>query len=494
MADYYVSQGGSRILNATRVDQSSADNANVIDWVKTNDFIIAININSNGKDTEAAQYKLRWRNKTDVGSFADVASTGAINYSATTDLVNGNPIAVGGRKCDSQGGDTWAAGEEVEGASLSDSIDLADEYETEIHFALDCSGATDEKEYEFELYDSTLGVTRGTCGATITMAAGAAEGWLSGWAYRKEITITGQSGAGTNYQVLLDIGDSAGGDFHLEGNCTNFPEDIEVTDNDGETLLKFWIPDKTTDPIEMWVKVADDLGTNQTIYIYYGKSGATTNSNIGDTMVFGDEFDVDKTKWTGDTTELTISGGTGLFNAGTAALKKISSTSSFTLPYIIESSIKRPANATNRATSFGLVITTDEDMIKLYYDWGINNEARFEKDDAGRQEITTDISVGVVEKNKIVGESSSSIRWYFDDVEGLGSPYTNSTHIITASSPITFETYGTENFELYWVFARKYNSTEPAFSSAGSEETPTAGVSPTAVFYGPLVGPLGGPI
>ena len=165
----YVVQGGSRILNATRVDQSGVDNGNVIAWTKSNDFIIAININSGGKETEAAQYLLRWRNKTDSGAFANVAATGAIHYNATTDLVNGAGIDVGGRKCDSQGNDTWQSGEEVEGASLCDSIDLPDEYETEIHFALDCSGATDAKEYEFELWDSTLGVTRGTCGATITM-------------------------------------------------------------------------------------------------------------------------------------------------------------------------------------------------------------------------------------------------------------------------------------------------------------------------------------
>ena len=103
--------------------------------------------------------------------------------------------------------------------------------------------------------------------------------WLAGWSYRKEITITGETGAGTDYQVSLDIGDASGGDFHLEGNCTNFPQDIAVTDNDETTLLDFWIEDIAADPLKMWVEVADDLGTNKTIYIYYGKSGATTNSD-----------------------------------------------------------------------------------------------------------------------------------------------------------------------------------------------------------------------
>jgi len=160
---YFVAQGGSRILDASRVDQSGADDANVINWSAHDDFILAVNINSGGKDTEAAQYKLRW--KVSGGSFADVGAATPISYAAVTDLVNGAGIAVGGRKCDSQG-DTWQSGEEVEGTSLSDSIDLPADYETEIHFALDCS-RSGFATYEFELYDSTLGVTRGTCGATL---------------------------------------------------------------------------------------------------------------------------------------------------------------------------------------------------------------------------------------------------------------------------------------------------------------------------------------
>jgi hypothetical protein len=101
-----------------------------------------------------------------------MVSTGAINYSATTDLVNGAAIAVGGRKCTTQGY-TWQDGEEVEGAINSDSIDLATDYESEIHFALDCSGAADNTEYEFELWDDTKEAVTGTVGATIKMETGA---------------------------------------------------------------------------------------------------------------------------------------------------------------------------------------------------------------------------------------------------------------------------------------------------------------------------------
>jgi hypothetical protein len=166
MGTYYAVQGGSRILNASRVDQSGSDNADVTNWAKADAFILAVNINSDGKDTVAAQYKLRWR--VSGGTFADVASTGAIKF-GSTDLTNGATIAVGGRKCSSVGGDTWQTGYEVEGTALSTSINLADEYETEVHFSLSCADATSGALYEFELYDATAGASRNTCGATLTI-------------------------------------------------------------------------------------------------------------------------------------------------------------------------------------------------------------------------------------------------------------------------------------------------------------------------------------
>ncbi|MCD6143602.1 BNR-4 repeat-containing protein, partial [Thermococcus sp.] len=70
------------------------------------------------------------------------------------------------------------------------------------------------------------------------------------WQYRKKLTINGSSGAGTNYQVLLKVGESSGAsgcDFHVEGHSANFPSDtnqsgdLRFTDNDGITLLSFWV-------------------------------------------------------------------------------------------------------------------------------------------------------------------------------------------------------------------------------------------------------------
>ena len=125
-------------------------------------------------------------------------------------------------------------------------------------------------------------------------------GWLSGWEYRKKITIQGQSGAGSNYAVHLRIGSSSGGDLHLEGHCQNFPHDIRFTKDDGETELYYWIEDLNADPIDVWVKVTDSLDTNKDIYVYYGKSGAQTTRDGDNTFDFFDDFpgsSVDTNKW-----------------------------------------------------------------------------------------------------------------------------------------------------------------------------------------------------
>lgn len=171
---YYAALGGSRILNTSRADQSGADDADVSDWTKTNIIIVAVRIHSNGKETEAAQYKLRWRDETDDpgGVFSDLDTTGECKFGDATALVNGTNLTEANSRCSSQG-DTWQAGEEVEGTKLSDSIDLADGYETELQFAVSLADGNDGHQYTFDLYDSTRSAQVGVLLAQITLEAGA---------------------------------------------------------------------------------------------------------------------------------------------------------------------------------------------------------------------------------------------------------------------------------------------------------------------------------
>ena len=137
--------------------------------------------------------------------------------------------------------------------------------------------------------------------------------WLSGWAYRKKITISGSTGAGTNYQVLLKVGESSGAtgaDFNLGGLSAKFPSgkndggDLRFTAADGVTLQDFWVESVTGNSPNrvayVWVEVSADLGSNQSIYCYYGNPNATNVSNGDNTFLFFDDFDdgvVNTSKW-----------------------------------------------------------------------------------------------------------------------------------------------------------------------------------------------------
>jgi hypothetical protein len=133
---------------------------------------------------------------------------------------------------------------------------------------------------------------------SFTTAESWEETWLLGWQYRKPFELTGQAPAGTDYQVLLKIGESEGAsdyDFEIEGNSALFPTttddggDLRFTADDGETLYPFWVekvdgisPDRTA---HVWVKVLDDLDTDLEMFIYYGNASASNSSNLSDTFI-----------------------------------------------------------------------------------------------------------------------------------------------------------------------------------------------------------------
>ena len=80
--------------------------------------------------------------------------------------------------------------------------------------------------------------------------------------------------------------------------------DVRFTASDGTTLLDYWMESEVDgDHATFWVKVAGDLSTtDQTIYVYYGKSDATTTSNIQTASLWnqGDDFNedsLDTTRW-----------------------------------------------------------------------------------------------------------------------------------------------------------------------------------------------------
>ena len=273
--------------------------------------------------------------------------------------------------------------------------------------------------------------------------------WLSSWSHRKTITITGQTGAGTNYQVNLSIGDASGGDFHLENHCTSFPNDITVTDNNQTTLLDHWVEDLTVDPISMWVEVADDLGSNADVCVYYDKSGESSASNGAETFIqyhgaatadFVDSLIIPYSNIIYESNTYISSGDEWAFGVGTDAGGAGDR---------IYMDIYKPTGRVYCRTVNNGASTTTNDLYTIVY----GTVYRFK--------FTTD---------------GTTVKFYINDTIFAGDLTTTlpDTNLGLYMNQVGAATGGQE-----WSFVRKYNDPEPAFSSAGSEESAPAVGQPT---------------
>lgn len=103
--------------------------------------------------------------------------------------------------------------------------------------------------------------------------------------FRKRHIITSSAGAGTGYQIRVVVhkgdGSDSGEDVYLGSHVRDDFGDVRFVASDGKTLLDYWMESKVDGSYAIfWVEIQADLSTeNQTIYIHYGKSDATTTSN-----------------------------------------------------------------------------------------------------------------------------------------------------------------------------------------------------------------------
>jgi len=122
-------------------------------------LILAVCIDADDmNDATDATFKIQWRNKTDAGSFADLAATGELKWSSSSDLSDGATVTAdedsGGNIVDCVGkGWSRRDGLEKEGANGFTRTILDDAFE-EFHWAIDLSGAGLGDDFEFRLTES----------------------------------------------------------------------------------------------------------------------------------------------------------------------------------------------------------------------------------------------------------------------------------------------------------------------------------------------------
>ncbi len=120
--------------------------------------------------------------------------------------------------------------------------------------------------------------------------------WLTGWNYRKPITISNSGSALTDHQILITIDTST---LVTAGKLLLSCNDIRFTSSDGSTTLNYWIESGcNTTSTNIWVKVPSIVTGSNTIYFYYNNPSAIPGSNGTNTFIFFDDFSGDLSKWT----------------------------------------------------------------------------------------------------------------------------------------------------------------------------------------------------
>ncbi|MEM3415490.1 MAG: DUF2341 domain-containing protein, partial [Thermoproteota archaeon] len=111
------------------------------------------------------------------------------------------------------------------------------------------------------------------------------ENWLSGWGYRKMLTINGTSTSLTNYALRVTVYYGSGTDsvsgsnatVYLNGNSRTDFYDVRFTASDGSTLLHFWLDNAVNGSYAYFWVVVPSIPANSQVYIfiYYGNPSAT---------------------------------------------------------------------------------------------------------------------------------------------------------------------------------------------------------------------------
>jgi len=336
----------------------------------------------------------------------------------------------------------------------------------------------------------------------------ATTGWLSGWSYRRAVTInnTANSNALSNYQVLVTV-DTASliSAKKLQSSCA----DIRFTDSDGQTLLNYWIDPNTcnTGSTRIYVKVPSiPASSTYTIYMYYGNSTATSASNGEATFILFDDFlgtSLNTTKWNvmaSSSASVSISGSILQISEGSSSggSYTIGSTSSIPLNSIIEARVY--ATGGSNVDSFMPAYTQANSGGAIDFDLaGTGTVTNGVYLSSGRSvtanwTLATRVSpvaaglsytdlysggYGTWYKTKLVVTQNSQQAYIFNDTwyriasATLTSSLASGTYYVNLGATWSDTSGNLYTFKYDWVLVRSYTNPEPATSVSSTEETPT---------------------
>jgi len=315
--------------------------------------------------------------------------------------------------------------------------------------------------------------------------------WLTGWSYRRPITITSTLSL-SNYQILIQV-DTAS--LISAGKMRSDGGDIRFTDSDGVTLLSYWIEPGTinTANTRIWVKAPSIPSGTKTAYVYYGNPSATSQSNGDNTFLLFDDFlgtTLNTSKWGvsyfadpnygAGTASYSVANGELVLYAPAGSYRAIVVTS---LQTFGQSEIRMKVYPSRFATYndvylWGAVYSLSDFGTHLWdrgYAWDVDdyNNHRFEYYSSSLSYVSAfiDTNYHVYFAKYIPG--SQIVKGYDTTTES-----TITTNIPnTANNAVFFECgaphccSSTDQYlHIDWVFVKNYASSEPSVA-LGSEET-----------------------
>ncbi|RLF43418.1 MAG: hypothetical protein DRN18_00065, partial [Thermoplasmata archaeon] len=304
--------------------------------------------------------------------------------------------------------------------------------------------------------------------------------WNTDWAYYKVcyINTNGYSGY---YQMKLNVSYNGGGDVSCEEHCQSDFDDIRFVDIDNTTVLPYWKETYVDSQYAIfWINVSADAMSDGKILMYYGNPSATDESDGDDTFLFFDDFEgtsLDTTKWNSYTSdgEIIVEDSLcKLHGTSSSAQVEIYSKTTFS-ECIVEARIKA-VDKTN-ILSLNDKAFVGEGGASNYFGIARNptvysNFWTYSNDGTGEVRQQTSLAYDDnFHRFKLVYASDSFT--YIDDDYEIDTSKDPSGNLKVYSRLLQ----STNTEEIDWVFVRKYASTEPTWSSFGSEETDAPSIS-----------------
>jgi len=307
--------------------------------------------------------------------------------------------------------------------------------------------------------------------------------WLSGYNYRKSITLSRASGAVSNYQMKLLLGESSGAtgeDVDCGGKCLSTFNDLRFTTSDGTTLLDYWIESISgTTPNQLatvWIEF-DSIGTSDTtFYMYYGNSGASAVSNGTNTFEFFDLFNDDSNtldttnRWTVNAGSPSVSGDKLI--VGNSASDRLITKATWGVNYAMRARVKVLGTTDYSMFGFSGHAGTWEPSAM----WMSYQDRYYTSQTSGTGNSKT-LDYNYYHNHDFKRNGATSVIYSYDDT----SDVTVTTNLPTGSLPVGFTVDNGSDLYCLWVLIRKYQAPEPTWGSWGAEEYDVSFTTESAV-------------